>query len=467
MGKYFVLFWKGLFTKDFWAARWGTFLAVCQDAPKFFKDAGKEPWNENAYLLGMTMTFSVIIPTGILFWGMMSFLTGLAGIILLPIFIVCCFLAWVVGAAVLYYVASRLYALAIKWVTGNKPDLNKVRPIVFLCTIGLPLNLLPGVGSLLMVALTIFLLVIAYENALSSTRGQAIGMGLLGMVLNGAFFFLLSLAFGALLTMATIGAGPAFAAWGAMASLHSQKSAPPAVEVIETPVSSNAAINLKETYGFLTKDQQILAASDRLVAALNKQKPRIDWELKRERGVYESMFWVFLLDCPDVITTTGWNVPLAARKLAYDKFKAQEWESWKKIIPPGSMDDFDGGLRDFLMNTKASLTKEAEAVFGPETANAQVADNNAGSEAKAPSGDTAAQARPAVEKRNSAQAVVAKPAVHHSRRVQAEETSPAEEQAAEEAPAPTPVPQENKTDQVLKKAAGNAVKKGLGKAFGF
>jgi len=74
MGKYFVLFWKGVFTKEFWVARWGTCLSVCQDAPKFFKDEGKEPWNENAYLLGMTMTFSVIIPTGILFWGMMSFL---------------------------------------------------------------------------------------------------------------------------------------------------------------------------------------------------------------------------------------------------------------------------------------------------------------------------------------------------------------------------------------------------------
>jgi hypothetical protein len=60
-----------------------------------------------------------------------------------------------------------------------------------------------------------------------------------------------------------------------------------------------------------------------------------------------------------------------------------------------------------------------------------------------------------------------KPAVHHTRRVQAVETSPAEEQVAEEAPASAPVTQENKTNQVLKKAAGDAVKKGLGKAFGF
>jgi hypothetical protein len=451
MGKYFALFWKGLFTKKFWVARWGTFLSICQDAPKFFKDAGKESWNENAYLMGLTMTFIVIIPSGILFWSVISLLTGLAGTVLLPIFLVGAFLVWVLGAAVLYYIVPRLYALAIRWVTGNKPDLNKVRPIVFLCTIGAPLSLVPGVGSLLMVALMIVLLVIGYENALSSTRGQAIGMGLLGMVLNGAFFFLLSLAFGALMTMAMVGAGPAFAALGSLTSLHSQKSAPP-VEFIETPVSPNAAINLKETYGFLTKDQQIVAASDRLVAALNKQKPRMDWGLKRERGIYESMFWVFLLECPDVITTTGWNVPLAARKMAYDKFKAQEWESWKKIIPSGSMDDFDGGLRDFLMDTKVSLTKEAEVVFGPEDANAQVAANNTGSEAKAPSTGTVAQK---------------KPAVHHTRRVQAVETSPAEEQVAEEAPASAPVTQENKTNQVLKKAAGDAVKKGLGKAFGF
>jgi hypothetical protein len=451
MGKYFALFWKGVFTKEFWAARWGTCLSVCQDAPKFFRDAGKESWNENAYLLGMTMTFTVLIPGCILFWGVLSLITGLAGMVLLPILLVGALLAWVLGNAVLYYIVPRLYALAIKWVTGNKPDLNKVRPIVFMCTLGGPLSLVPGIGGILTVALMIVLLVIAYENALSSTRGQAIGMGLLGMVLNGAFFFLLSLAFGALMTMAMVGAGPAFAAMGSLTSLHSQKSAPP-VEFVETPVSPNAAINLKETYGFLTKDQQIVAASDRLVAALNKQKPRMDWGLKRERGVYESMFWVFLLECPDVITTTGWNVPLAARKLAYDKFKAQEWESWKKIIPSGSMDDFDGGLRDFLMDTKVSLTKEAEVVFGPENANAQVAVNNAGSEAKAPSTGTVAQK---------------KPAVHHTRRVQAVETSPAEEQVAEEAPASAPVTQENKTNQVLKKAAGDAVTKGLGKAFGF
>jgi hypothetical protein len=466
MGKYFVLFWKGVFTKEFWAARWGTCLSVCQDAPKFFKDAGKESWNENAYLLGMTMTFTVLIPGGILFWGVLSLITGLAGMVLLPILLVGALLAWVLGNAVLYYIVPRLYALAIKWVTGNKPDLNKVRPIVFMCTLGGPLSLVPGIGGILTVALMIVLLVIAYENALSSTRGQAIGMGLLGMVLNGAFFFFLSLAFGALMTMAMVGAGPAFAALGSLTSLHSQKSAPPD-EFVETPVSPNAAINLKETYGFLTKDQQIVAASDRLVAALNKQRPRQDWTLKRDRGVYESMFEVFLLECPDVMKTTGWNVPLAARKLAYDKIKVQGWEDWKKVIPSGSMDDFDGGLRDFLMSTALPLSKEAEVVFGPETANAQVAVNNAGSEAKAPSADMAAQARPAVEKTNGDPAVTTKSAVHHTRRVQAEESSSTEEQAAEEAPAPTPVPQENNTNQVLKKAAGNAVKKGLGKAFGF
>jgi hypothetical protein len=308
--------------------------------------------------------------------------------------------------------------------------------------------------------------VVAYENALSAPRGQAIGMGLLGMVLNGVFFMVVSLAFGALITFATLGAGSAFAALGGLKSLYSTHASP-SMSPPETAkeIVIPKGVDLAGLYAGMTEDQKIDAASDRLVAALNKLKPREDWGLKHDRGVYESMFMVFLTYTPEVMTNSGWNIPLAARRLAYEKTKAQEWEAWKKIIPSGGLDDFYGGLQDALMGTVYPMTKEAQVVFGPDTVTSNVASAQTGSSGGVGSSNEPSRTEAASEKPGAE--VAPKPVVHHASRPKAVEAAPPQEQASEPSMPPTLAPQENTSNKVVEKAAGNAIKKGLGRAFGF
>jgi hypothetical protein len=444
MGRYFGLFFLGLFKKSFWADRWQTFLSIVRNAPEYFKGAGKAQWNEDAYLLGMTATFLSAIPGGFLFWGLISLVTGLASTLILPLILLCGLVMWALGVVVVYYIAAWLYGLAIQWVMGAKPDMNKVRPIVFVCIVGTPLSLTPGLGGLLTFALTIVLLVVAYENALSSPRGQAIGMGLLGMVLNGVFFVLVSLGLGALVTMATLGAGTAFAALGSFipASLH--KPAPVISEQEPTPI---AKVSLSAIYGSMTQEQKLEMASDKLVEALNKAGEDAGFKEKGNSFTYQSIFIMHLEDQPEIFGVGGWNVPLAARKIAYDKIRKNGWDHWQSVVPKESFNDFDAALQDTLVHSMFPLSQEAAAVFGPEPLPAQASASTGASGSE--------DSHPAVQQRPKARAKSSET-----------ETSSQQEQTSAETE-PTPVPQEDRTKKAVEKAAGNLVKQGLGKALGF
>lgn len=348
MGRLFGLFFSGIWGKAFWARQWKTFLDICVSPSRFFKSLGKQERDDDAFLLGMTATFIVTIPAGFLLWGFISMISGLAGLVMFPLVILGAFAAWILGLLAVYYFFSWLYALAIGWVMGKKPDLNRVRPIVFVCAMGTPMGVVPGLGALISAAIALVLLVIAYENVFAATRGQAVGMGLLGMAMNAVCMFLLSMGVGIAISAATFGAGTAFAA------MHSLP--------------------------------------------------------------------FFGQSSPTMGAETQANLDAQNRYLAE---QAKKFES--------------------LMTPVVSQATEHPAVPPAATPGAAPAQ---GSEAQQPRRETtgAASAPPARREVQAAPAPV-------------EESNPA--------PEPTPIPQENVTHQVVKKAAGEALKKGLGKAFGF
>ncbi|GEM_PF-5979242 len=201
MGEYFGLFWKGVFTGMFWKERWETLRELLKKPTGFFEGSKTSGWSERVVLMGMAASFFFIVLHMVLTSGFFALFLGPAGILAIPVAVVAGVALWFLGVLFLYYVIAGINALAAKWV-ASEGDVEKIRPIVFASTVGAPLGLVPGGGSLLGVIVSGVLLVIGYEKGLKVTRSQAVGITLVSLLICGLLVGLISFGIGSLVTMA-------------------------------------------------------------------------------------------------------------------------------------------------------------------------------------------------------------------------------------------------------------------------
>lgn len=204
MFAFIKILFQGMWSGAFWADRWDTFLALIRKPDDFYGGVGKKDWDENAYLMGLSFSLVMVLATSLLFSGLLSLLRGYFGLVAFGWSLVSGLIGWFIGVFLTYYVVAWVFGFAAKLIK-KKDDMEKIRAIFFTLGPATLCNIVPILGGVAALVLSVLLLVVAYENSLKMERGEAVASSLLGMVFSSVVvwvpFFLLGLLSSAILRL--------------------------------------------------------------------------------------------------------------------------------------------------------------------------------------------------------------------------------------------------------------------------